>query len=436
MQSWGYVALTTNFWEYKSFTRAVRTEMNFELRVGLATLSSCIPAPMKDTACPLQTWILLSRWLLSLSILAISQPQEDDNWSLTLQKQMPSSEIRGGCFTLPSCCCVLCRAGCFPSMKMKWEMYFPFCTWQRMLFWCPLGLCSHPQFVAAPVGSQSADSPAEDTHHQLRRRAFTLFWEQLCLLAAHLQGAPGMGVVRLAYNILNKSKECPRNIAYCSNILCVQQQPLTIVELILSLNTLHLWLFRFIFYWLHHTLPLYKVQFPSHFSKVYFWNMFLIPLCFHQSGLRNLPMQYDLEHASSAHAFYSLAQCSLDMIHLWLLLRSDFSRGARGYRAAVKQAQHLPNAAALLAGTHVSDKYLGFFSMKTRALGWGDWGEWGRERRGLGGIIVGLSQGWSTHIDWRAWKPSWLQQHYKTVWDKTIWKCCLWTSLVWEVVTL
>lgn len=86
-------------------------------------------------------------------------------------------------------------------------------------------------------------------------------------------------------------------------------------------------------------------------------------------------MQYDLERASSAHAFGSLAQCSVDVIHLWSLLHSDFSRGARGYRTAGKRAQNLPNASALLAKAHIWDRYLGFFSMKTRAVGWGDWGE-------------------------------------------------------------
>lgn len=134
----------------------------------------------------------------------------------------------------------------------------------------------------------------------------------------------------------------------------MQQQPLTILELIFSLNALHrLWLFRCIFYRLHRNLPLYRVQFPSHFSEVYFLNMFLILFCFHQSGLRDVPMQSDLERVASAHSFYSIAQCSVDMIHLQQLQCPDFSMEARGYHAAVKQAQHLPNASAVLAGAHI-----------------------------------------------------------------------------------
>lgn len=77
----------------------------------------------------------------AFALLAISQSQEGGTRSPTLQKQMPSSEIRGGCFTLPACSCVLRRAGCFPSMKIKGEMSFPFCTWQRMLF-CALQVCT------------------------------------------------------------------------------------------------------------------------------------------------------------------------------------------------------------------------------------------------------------------------------------------------------
>lgn len=124
------------------------------------------------------------------------------------------------------------------------------------------------------------------------------------------------------------------------------------------------------------------------------------------------------------------------MTHLQWLLHSDLSRGTSRHHVAVKQAQHLPNASTLLAGAHGRDRYLGFFSIKTRAPERGDWGKWATLRKGLGAIVVVLCQGWKTYKNLGTWEPSWIQQHYKTLWYENIWKCCLWTSLVWEAATL
>lgn len=333
--------------------------MKCRVRVVSAALSSCIICSNKRYCLTLKTWILLSWWWLSLSWLSVSHGK-------MINKAWPSKTnaiIWDKRELLCPSLLLLCTAqvGCFPSMMIKGEVYFPFCTWKGMFSRFTLSLLLLPWDLRGLTRRQRTLTT--------RCAAECSFYSgSSCLLAAHLQGAPGRGVVRLAHNVLNKTKKRPRDTAYCSSELCVQQQPLTVLEFMFSLNSHHhLWLFRCIFYRLLFLCT--RSSFPGAFLRYIFGicSFLLSPKC----------PQRPVYAIWSGMCVFFTRFLFLNAVPCFLqgYLCSDLFRGSRGYHATEKQAQHLLHASALPTGAHIWNRYLGFSSMKTRALGWQGWGE-------------------------------------------------------------
>ena len=155
------------FWEHKSFTSAVRAEMNLKLWVGLATFSSCILCS-KEKILPVPANLnpLTTTW-------AVSQPQEDNNQSLTLQKQMPSSE--GAALPSPPAAAYWGRM--LSQQAGKVRNVFSLLRLAEDAFLCPPGLQSPTVHfcysVGCPAGRGLWPPAAEESLHPLLRAALS-----------------------------------------------------------------------------------------------------------------------------------------------------------------------------------------------------------------------------------------------------------------------
>lgn len=135
------------------------------MRVVSSALSSCIVRSNKRYSLSLETWILLSWWLLLLSWLLVSQGEMINKASKI------NAIIWGKRELLYPSLSLLCtvQVGCFPSMMIKGEIYFPFCPWKRMvsrftlslllLPWDSKGLTRRQRTLTTRCAAERSPSP-------------------------------------------------------------------------------------------------------------------------------------------------------------------------------------------------------------------------------------------------------------------------------------
>lgn len=176
------------------------------MSVVSAALSSCIVRSDKRCCLSLETWIPSSWGLHLLSWLLVSRGK-------MVNKAWPSkiNAIIWNKRELLYLSLLLLRTtqvGCFPRLMIKGRNLFPFCAWKRMLSRFALSLLLLPRDPRGLTCRQRTLTTHSAAEHSPSCGSS-------CVLAAHLQGALGRGVARLAHNILNKAKNCPRDTAYC-----------------------------------------------------------------------------------------------------------------------------------------------------------------------------------------------------------------------------